>query len=383
MPVRPFALIVSLLCSLFSYSVHAEVDQHASQQQLNKLKENIRELGTWLGKANTEKTGLSQQLQKIERDIAKTTIEIRELRAKSQKLNRQLTELQKTEREQQSSLNLQRNALIKQLKAIYLQGKQPALKLLLDADDPQNLSRYIRYFSYIKDARGEKIQRFKSDLEQLQETRKSILSRQTQITQNKEDLQNKRLKLKSESAQRKKVLAKLESSIASGSKRLKKLKSDQQRLEKLLQEVEEAIANIQLPSDATPFARQKAKLPWPTRGKVRERFGSRIAQGKLRSNGIRIATRDNAPVHAVHYGHVVFSDWLRGFGLLLIIDHGDGYMSLYGNNSSLLKEAGDWVSAGDMISYSGDSGGASESGLYFEIRRNGKPLNPDKWLGKL
>ncbi|TNC81053.1 MAG: hypothetical protein C9356_10650 [Oleiphilus sp.] len=382
MNTRYFVMIAGILCLAFGVAVKAEFDQHASQQQLKQLKENIRELGNWLTKANTEKSGLSRQLQKIEKDIARTTIEIRELSARSKKLTTQLQTLRKQEREQLASLNVQKDTLIKQLKAIYLQGKQPALKLLLDAEDPQNLSRYIRYFSYLKDARGEKIERFKASLDTLESTRRETLSQQAQLAKNTEQLKQRKLQLTEESGQRKNVLQKLEASIASGSEKLQKLQADQSRLEQLLLEVEEAIANIPLPQDATPFSQQKAKLPWPTRGKVQERFGSRIAQGKLRSNGIRIATKGNTKVQAVHYGRIVFSDWLRGFGLLLIIDHGDGYMSLYGNNSSLLKETGDWVSAGDLISYSGESGGASETGLYFEIRRNGKPLNPAKWLRK-
>lgn len=382
MNARHFVLIAGILCLACGVTAQAEFDQHASQQQLKQLKDNIRELGNWLTKANTEKSGLSKQLQAIERDIARTTIEIRELSAKNRKLNTELKNLREREREQLASLNTQRDALIKQLEAIYLQGKQPALKLLLDAEDPQNLSRYMRYFSYLKDARGEKIEGFKQSLADLEKTRRETLSQQAELAKNTEQLKKRKTQLTRESGQRKKVLDKLEASIATGSQKLKKLQADQSRLEQLLLEVEEAIANIPMPQDATPFARQKAKLPWPTRGKVRERFGSRIAQGKLRSNGIRIATKGNAKVQAVHYGRIVFSDWLRGFGLLLIIDHGDGFMSLYGNNSSLLKETGDWVSAGDLISYSGESGGASESGLYFEIRRNGKPLNPTKWLRK-
>ncbi len=378
-------IFVFSLCCLFSALLHSnqsDFDQHASQQQLEKLKTRIQSVGKWLGRANTEKSGLSKQLKNIEEDIAKTHLKIKSLNQKVRKLASQVVELRKTEKQQQQALNQQTGQLTAQLRAIYLQGKQPAIKLLLDTDDPQNLSRYMQYFSYLKDARGEKIQAFEVALAKLAKTKKRILEQQAKISRNKKALENTETTLKAESVKRKKVLAKLEISIASESKRLQKLKNDQERLEGLLREVEQAIANLSLPSDSEPFVKQKAKLPWPTRGKVRERFGSRIAQGKLRSNGIRIATKGNTSVQAVHYGHVVFSDWLRGFGLLLIIDHGEGYMSLYGNNKSLLKEAGDWVSAGELISYAGDSGGASESGLYFEIRRHGKPLNPSKWLRK-
>jgi septal ring factor EnvC (AmiA/AmiB activator) len=386
MKMRIFAFSLCLLLTALAHSAEnsaqKDFDQHASQQQLEQLKSRIQSVDKWLNKANSEKSGLSKQLRKVEREISRTHLKIKELNSQVKKLGTQVVALRKTEKAQQQALQQQTTQLTQQLKAIYLQGKQPAIKLLLDSDDPQNLSRYMQYFSYLKDARGEKIKAFESALDKLDKTKRRILEQQAQISRNKDTLRKTESKLKSESIKRKKVLAKLEQSIASESKRLQKLKDDQARLEALLHEVEQAIANLSLPSDSAPFGKQKAKLPWPTHGKVRERFGSRIAQGKLRSNGIKIATRANAAVQAVHYGHVVFSDWLRGFGLLLIIDHGEGYMSLYGNNKSLLKEAGDWVSAGEQISYAGDSGGASESGLYFEIRRHGKPLNPSKWLRK-
>ena len=160
------------------------------------------------------------------------------------------------------------------------------------------------------------------------------------------------------------------------------MKANQARLEALLLEVERAISELELPDESSPFKAQKAKLPWPARGKVVESYGSRLAQGKLRSNGIRISANLNAEVKAVHYGRVVFSDWLRGFGLIIIIDHGEGYLSLYGNNNSLLLDVGDWASPGETIAYAGNSGGRNQSSLYFEIRRNGKPLNPKKWLRK-
>ena len=214
----------------------------------------------------------------------------------------------------------------------------------------------------------------------LNQTQTELLKQKTKIAENKEQLQNSKRKLQNESKKRKQVLSSLEQNIRTKSGELEKLKADQKRLEKLLVEVEQAIANLPLPADSTPFKQQKSKLRWPGRGKVIQRFRSRIAQGKLKSQGIRIALKDDAPVHAVHYGQVIFSDWLRGFGLLIILDHGHGYMSLYGNNKSLVKDVGEWVHSGDTIAYSGNSGGLSTSSLYFEIRRKGTPQNPLKWL---
>ena len=379
-----YLLILLLPWFLLSYASNAlaELDQGASLRQLEALKQNIKAIDKWLDRANNEKSGLAQQLRKYEKEIARISIEIRGLTAKNKKLLQELDALKQDKSAQTQALNIQKVQLVKQLKAIYLEGQQPALKLLLDSDDPQDLSRFITYFSYIKDARSEKIEAFKAALNKLESTERDIVRQQTRLATNRKALQERKVSIRDESSKRKQVLKKLESSIASKSEELQKLRDDQNRLEELLKEVEQAIANIALPSDATPFAQQRSKLPWPARGKVRERFGSRIAQGKLKSRGIRIATKEDSPVKSVHYGRVVFSDWIRGFGLLLIIDHGEGYMSLYGNNKSLVKDTGDWVAAGDIISYSGNSGGSASSSLYFEIRRHGKPLNPNKWLRK-
>jgi len=370
-----------VLCALPVASPSAD-EPEVSRRQLDELQRNIAKIDSWLRQANTEKTGLARQLEKQEKKIAALSIDIRRIGLKAEKLLDRLEALKKEHAEHKRSLDQQKDFLIAQLRSAYIQGKQPALKLLLDSDDPQNAARYMRYFDYINDARAEKIAKFQATIDALQRTEKSMLKQQVALRENRLELEQRRTELRSKRLERKKILAKLESSIESESARLGKLRADQQRLEKLLQEVEQAIANIPLPADARPFSQQKTKLPWPSRGKVRESFGSRLAQGKLRSNGIRISVKEDSPVKAVHYGRVVFSDWIRGFGLLLIIDHGEGYMSLYGNNKSLLKETGDWVRAGENIAYSGSSGGNSETGLYFEIRRHGKPQNPTHWLSR-
>ena len=135
-----------------------------------------------------------------------------------------------------------------------------------------------------------------------------------------------------------------------------------------------------MPSDSAPFSQQKSKLPWPSRGKVVAEYGSSVANGKLKLNGIRIITKENEDVLSIYSGRVIFSNWIRGFGLLIIIDHGNQFMSLYGNNKSLTKETGDWVRVGETIAISSEYTSSLETGLYFEIRKKGKPINPRKWL---
>lgn len=386
MPViRAFSInsiFLLIVAGLFNLMLISALKAEVSESQLIELKKNIGKIDRWLSQANTEKTGLSKQLQSQEKKIADVSRSIRTTNTKINNTLKELNTLQKKQKQQTAQLNTQKEYLIKQLRAVYEQGKQPALKMLLDSDNPQNTARYLNFFSYINDARNEKIKAFKETLKQIEQTKSDILIRKKELNEHRLELETHHQALVQSQKSRKKVLAKLEASIENESARLKKLKADQTRLEKLLAEVERAIANLELPSDAAPFSKQKNKLPWPARGKVLQRYGSRIAQGKLKSNGINIALKEDQEVKAVHSGRVVFSDWIRGFGLLLIIDHGEGYMSLYGNNKSLIKDTGDWVRAGETMAYAMDSSGKNESGLYFEIRRHGKPLNPRHWLRK-
>jgi murein hydrolase activator len=367
------------LLSAGSAMLHAE-SQEQSEAQLAELKKNISQINSWLSKANNEKSGLVNQLKEQEKSISKVNKEIQASKKKIRSLLSKLNELNIELAEHQRSLKAQQSFLIEELRALYLEGQQPALKSLLDSNDPQTSSRYLRYFSYLHEARNEKIQAYESTLDALQETENDILRQQAELKQTQLEQENKRTALKRQNAERKTTLKKLQANITNKSQERDQLTADQKRLEALLKEVEQAIADIEIPTETAPFSRQKGKLAWPTRGKVVERFGSRVAQSQLRSNGIRIRAADGENVQAVHYGRVVFSDWLRGFGLIIIIDHGEGYMSLYGHNKSLLRETGDWVNAGDILAYAGSSGGEAQSSLYFEIRRNGKPVNPSKWL---
>jgi septal ring factor EnvC (AmiA/AmiB activator) len=370
-----------LACLLFAGSALAHgASQEQSEAQLAELKKNISQINSWLNKANSEKSGLVNQLKNQEKSIAKVNKDIQSSKKKVRELLSKLNELNSDLAAHKRSLKTQQSFLIQELRALYLEGKQPALKSLLDSNDPQTSSRYLRYFSYLHEARNEKIQAYEHTLEALQETENDILRQQAELKQTQAEQEKKRKNLKQQNAARKTTLAKLQATILNKAQERDRLTDDHKRLEALLREVEQAIADIEIPTETTPFSRQKGKLAWPTRGKVIERFGSRVAQSQLRSNGIRINAADGSAVQAVHYGRVVFSDWLRGFGLIIIIDHGEGYMSLYGHNKSLMRDTGDWVNAGDILAYAGSSGGETQSGLYFEIRRNGKPINPSKWL---
>lgn len=377
----------ALCCSLLIVALVSPTwvvadSQEESEAKLKQLKRNIAELSSWLNKANQEKSGLTSKLRSQEKRIAAASKEIRTARGKITALLKEIDKLNRSIKTQKKALKAQQSYLTIELRALYLEGKQPKLKALLDQNDPQDSARYLSYFNYLREARSDQLSDYKSAVKTLEETQTETLRRQNVLSQEKQNLETKRASLKEQNAKRKLTLSLLTKNIKTKAQELTQLKDNQQRLKALLLQVEKSISELQLPSESSPFSGRKSKLPWPSRGKVIERFGSRLAQGKLRSNGIRIATKEDTEIVAIHYGRVVFSDWLRGFGLLIIVDHGEGYLSLYGNNKSLLRDVGDWVRPGEGISHAGNSGGLNRPSLYFEIRKNGKPQNPLRWLRK-
>ena len=380
--MRLFLIVFCVFGLLSSSTLLAEVSQEKSERELAQLKSNITKVNRWLDRANTEKTGLSKTLEKQEKTINRLSKAIRSSQAKIGLQTKELNRLEKEFKQQTKTLRKQQAFLIKQLQRAYLHGEQSQAKLLLNSNNPQELATDMRFFAYINEARNEKIAEVQNILEDIKTTENKILRQKTKLSEQYKLQKQHHAELKKEQTARKQILAKLSANIKNNTQRLEKMRKDQKRLEKLLFELEEAIANIPLPDDAAPFSKQKGRLPWPLKGKVRARFGSRIAQGKLKLNGIHIATKDNQEVKAVHSGRVIFSNWIRGFGLLIIIDHGNNYMSLYGNNKSLAKDTGDWVRAGEILAYAAQSNAKSETGLYFEIRKDGKPINPSRWLRK-
>lgn len=366
--------------ALLQPSGAAASEPDVSPKQLKELKQTIGKLNNWLNEAEGKKSELQKSLQQSEQQISRISKDIHQVQQKLINAQKRLKQLQQRKKELELQLKNQQAYLKKQIVTSYSLGRQPAVKVLLNLQDPQKIDRTLAYYDYFNKARAKQIESYRAVIDELGETRNAIDQENEILIKSRSQLVTSKAELKQSQRSRKKTLAKLDASIKDRSLELDRLTADQKRLEKLLQEVEKAIANLQLPEDSRPFSQLKSKLPWPTRGKVTRYYGSQLAGGKLRRNGVVINTNQPTQVNAVHYGRVVFSDWIRGFGLMTIIDHGGGYMSLYGHNKSLLKETGDWVHTGETIAYSGNSGGQQETGLYFEIRKNGRPQNPLKWL---
>jgi septal ring factor EnvC (AmiA/AmiB activator) len=375
-------VILTLTLAFLAGAGVAHAQQNVTPAQIEELKEQIAEIDQWLSDAEEDRSNLEQQLADAERRISTLTRERRELRQQAKAQQKKLAELRSQERTLTESLQAQRKGLEKQIRAAWMEGDVPALKVLLNEAEPGDIARTMTYYEYLSRDTVERLEAFRKDLQALQAAKAQVQATQTRLAKTQADLEERQEDLTETRKKRERTLAALNNDIQHRRNEREDLAADRDRLEKLLKEVQAAIASIPAPNEQQPFQSLRNRLPWPAEGEVVTHFGSQYADGKLRRSGIILNTNEEADVRAVHYGRVVFANWLRGFGLMTIIDHGDGYMTLYGHSSSLFTAAGDWVNAGETIAQAGRTGGTQDPAVYFEVRKNGKAVNPRDWLGK-
>ncbi|MFT6432582.1 MAG: septal ring factor EnvC (AmiA/AmiB activator) [Candidatus Azotimanducaceae bacterium] len=349
------------------------------EQELKALEAEISKFKEMLKTTKGARSELEQELEKNEKTINNTINKIddieRDLKVGKEKIGQYS--------EQQNNLLVQRDKqkiqLKAQIRASYQLGNQPYLKVLLNQEDPNKLSRMLTYYDYISEARTKRIKDYNQILTELDQITEQLEYQSAKLNLDRQSLRTERGALESEQKERQATIKSLNIEITRAGTRLENSIKDQKQLEDLLARIAEGVSNLPTQIDTIAFSSRKGNLLMPVSGTIKNRYGSSRGDGKLKWDGIIITAKTGDPVHAVHYGRVVFSDWLRGFGLLLIISHGEGYMSLYGHNQVLYRETGDWVTAGEIIATVGDTGGQLESGLYFEIRNEGKPTNPQQW----
>lgn len=353
----------------------------ATQKQVKQLQADIRGLEQQLSSMQGQRSDLQQQLRDVELQSAKLNKKITGIRAQIQSAQKQLKTYAGERQRLLELKQAQQQQLHQQLLSAYRVGQQDQIKLLLNQEDPERVSRMMRYYGYITSVQVKVLKNYEQTLADLQQIESDIRQQQQSLETTEAQLQQQSDELKQVRASRAQTLAKLQSGIGKGEKQLSDLKANQSRLKAVIERLQQSLERADLAWQNKDFRQLKGQLKWPARGQLASGYGSVSRQG-LRSDGIIIAAPSGRAVNAVHNGRVVFSDWLRGFGLLTIIDHGSGYMSLYGHNDTLLKEVGDWVTANEQIATVGDSGGSSESGLYFAIRYKGQAYNPQPWLAK-
>ncbi|SFR57298.1 Septal ring factor EnvC, activator of murein hydrolases AmiA and AmiB [Marinobacter daqiaonensis] len=375
-------LRLALFCVLLLATGMAGAEQQVTPAQVEALKKEIEKIDRWLSDAEKDRSQLERTLAQTEKDISRLTRERRELQDQRRQQEQELATLQKSEKILEQTLSQQKTALKKQLRGAWMEGKAPAIKVLLNEASPEEIARTMTYYEYLSGDNLQRLETFNATLAELKQTRQQKLEARSNLVRLEEQVASRQKELKGQQANRERTLAALKQDIDERRTERGVLEADRERLEKLLREVEEAIASIPSPTETEPFQKRRGSMPWPAKGNLAAAFGGAMAQGHLRRNGILLNTAEEADVQVVHYGRVVFANWLRGFGMMTIVDHGDGYMTLYGHSSSLLTSPGDWVQAGETIALAGRSGGTEDPAVYFELRHNGKPKNPMGWFGK-
>ncbi len=377
--LRRGLLITLLALACASGGVRAQQSSEADHQaQLQKLKANIQLLQQQLQEVKGSRSELQKELQQSETEIGELQKKTESIKRQIKQQNSQLDALNLERKQLQQAKRDQQQHITQHIRAAHQLGQQGNIKLLLNQDSPERVSRLLKYYDYFLDARADKIDGYLDTITQLNRIEPAIAQKSELLQKNRRSLEQQRQQMHNRQQQRQTALSQLNLAIDNKDQQLQKLEGDRQRLHKILEQLAAALAALPRPGDG--FQQLKGRLSQPTEGHIQHRYGSARIAGKLKWNGVLIRAREGVPVHAVHRGRVVFADYLRGHGLLLVIDHGQGYMSLYAHNQSLYRELGDWVEGDETIATVGRSGGQAQAGLYFEIRHQGRALNPDLWL---
>ncbi|QTF56785.1 murein hydrolase activator EnvC family protein [Stutzerimonas frequens] len=383
-------------------------ERAAARQQIEAARQDIAELQKLLKQIEQEKSGVQKQLQttesemgQLEKQVDSLQQEIDRSEAELERLNEEKTTLEGARLEQQRLIGLQ-------ARAAYQNGRQEYLKLLLNQQNPEKFSRTLTYYDYLNKARLEQLDSFNETLRQLTNVEADIEAQQNLLAEKKDGLLERRNQLAEVRKERQQTLAKLNSDLSTRERKLQARRQEQAQFERVLKTIEETLARQAREAEEArqrqqqrqagsaapsgpmvssagssfggPFAQAKGKLPWPVDGRLVARYGTpRGGDARTKWDGVLIGASAGTQVRAVHGGRVVFADWLRGAGLLVILDHGNGYLSLYGHNQSLLRDAGEIVKAGDPIATVGTSGGQETAALYFAIRQQGRPSDPAQW----
>jgi len=352
-----------------------EKNKQQNSRKLNSVQQAIAKQESTIFKANKARTALEQQLKNDDLAIAKAAKAINNTKQQLATTKKKISRLSKEKQQLSAQKRTQERLLAKQLRSAYTTGQHDYLKLLLNQEQSEKIQRTISYYQYLNKARIEEIEKFKATIAQLMLVTTQHQEQVAQLQKLKENQQQQQLALKNNKTNRSKTLASLSKKLLSDKQKLAKLKNEEAHLTAALQKLTELIRKE---IDLTGLSKLKRKLAWPVKGRLLRSFGSR-KQGHLKWKGVLLGAPIGRQVQTIHNGTVLFSDWLKGYGLLTVIDHGDGYMSLYAHNQTLLKSVGDRVETGEPIALIGQSGGQYQAGLYFEIRHQGKAVNPKLW----
>lgn len=361
----------------------------ANTEHLETLRLRIERLRNDIAGGEESRAEARDQLRESERAISEANRALRQLGRKRDAARGELASLGTRQAAVRSEIAARQERLGRMLSAHYLGGERSYLKLIVMGENPNQLARELRYHSYVSGAQAAFIRSLRADLERLRAIEALTRDKTAELKAIESEQRARRGQLLGQQAERRKVLERVSTQVRDQRREVKSLERDEARLSRLVDQLAKIIAaptagrNERVPesgSEPRPFALLKGRLRLPIRGELVNRFGAKRSEGGPQWKGLFIRAASGQDVRVVAAGRVVFAEWMRGFGNLLIVDHGGDYLTIYGNNESVLKAVGDEVRTGDAVATVGATGGSAESGLYFEIRRRGKPFDPLKWV---
>jgi septal ring factor EnvC (AmiA/AmiB activator) len=374
-------LALALATTSLVSSLALAQDRRESQAKLDAVRKEIKALEVRMAREATRRDDGAKALRAAELEIAAATRKLAQVRGSLRTQQGTRRDLREQTDRANGRLASERAALARQVRASYMAGRDELFKLLLSQESPATLGRMLVYFDYYNRARTSRIETVAADLATLDGLAAETRRVEQELAELEEAQRGQVALLTRSRDERRAAVARLDDEIRDGATEGAKLRAEEQRLAELVQRLGELMAGFPVDPDE-PFAGLKGKLAWPVQGRLTGEYGQPRGAGPVRSRGVLLEASAGTPVRAVHRGRVAFADWLQGLGLLVIVDHGGGYMSLYAHNEALLKESGDWVEPGEAIAQVGDTGGQARPGLYFELRHNGEPVNPHAWIAR-
>jgi septal ring factor EnvC (AmiA/AmiB activator) len=381
--IRPVTrLLLVCLFALAGAAVgRAEPNPAKAEAELKAVRAQMEKVRAELERDAGRRDKLTREIEESEKSVGSARGELDRLRRERAEQAAKRAALADERRDREADLARERAALAGQIRAAQMIGQDEPLKLLLNQRDPAQAGRVFAYYGYFGRARAGQIASINAHLGEIATLDAALAEQEARLAALEEQRTGELAKLTAARERRGRALATLEAESKHRAKQLERLEEQKGGLERLVRELRKALERIEkFPTDGKDaFAKLRGKLAWPANGKLIAAYGQTRAGG-VKWDGVLVAAEQGAPVRAVYRGRVVYADWLSGLGLLTIIDHGDGYLSLYGHNERLYKEVGERVVAGDTIASVGDSGGRSSPALYFEIRKAGRPIDPRPWF---
>jgi septal ring factor EnvC (AmiA/AmiB activator) len=365
---------LAVVLVLATQAVAAETE---AEKELRQVRERIAELQRSARRDADRRDALSGQLRSAEEKVRDARARLGDVRKRLAASDAHLKELAADRARNESALGEQREVLAAELRAAYMGGRQEQFKLLLSQDDPAEFGRMLVYYSYFGRARAGRIAEIRKIVAALEEATAQEYAERERLAALEAESRQELTSVDVARDERSRALKAMNAKIRTRNDSIAKLKREAAALEKLIADLRLAMRDLP-PTGGQAFEKVRGRLAWPVPGKLAARFGQ-ARGGGLKWNGVMIEANRGAQVRALYGGRVAYADWLPGMGLLLIVDHG-GYMSLYAHNEQLYKSAGDRVEGGEVIGTVGDSGGRSRPGLYLEIRRGAKAIDPVPWF---